>query len=40
MSFISKKRGDQVISKKQLLAIGDRHEARLAADRGADAPCQ
>ena len=36
--FHFEKRGDQVISKEQLLAIGDRDEGRIAADRAADAP--
>ena len=31
------KRGDHIISKEQLLEIGDRYEAQLAADRAADA---
>ncbi len=31
-------RGGNVISKKELLAIGDRHEKQLAADRAVDAP--
>jgi len=35
--FHFEKRGDQVISKEQLLAIGDSNEARIAADRAADA---
>jgi len=32
------KRGDEVITKEQLLAIGDRMEVQIAADRAADAP--
>ncbi len=31
------KRGDHIITKEQLLEIGDRYEAQLAADRAADA---
>ncbi len=31
-------RGEQIMTKEQLLAIGDKHEAQLAADRAADAP--
>ena len=31
------KRGDHIITKEQLLAIGDKYEAQLAADRAADA---
>ncbi|MDH3713385.1 MAG: NADH-quinone oxidoreductase subunit NuoI [Gammaproteobacteria bacterium] len=31
------KRGDQIITKQQLLEIGDKYEAQLAADRAADA---
>lgn len=30
--------GQQVINKEQLLGIGDRYEAQIAADRTADAP--
>ena len=30
-------RGGKVITKEQLVAIGDRNEARIAADRRADA---
>jgi NADH-quinone oxidoreductase subunit I len=36
--FHFEQRGEQVINKEQLLAIGDRHEGRIAADRAADAP--
>jgi NADH-quinone oxidoreductase subunit I len=35
--FHYEKRGDQVITKEQLLAFGDRMEAGIAADRAADA---
>jgi NADH-quinone oxidoreductase subunit I len=31
-------RGQQIMTKEMLLAIGDKHEAQLAADRAADAP--
>jgi NADH-quinone oxidoreductase subunit I len=31
------KRGDHIINKQQLLDIGDKYEAQLAADRAADA---
>ena len=31
-------RGEQIMTKDKLLAIGDRYEAQLAADRAADAP--
>jgi NADH-quinone oxidoreductase subunit I len=31
------KRGDHIITKQQLLEIGDKYEAQLAADRAADA---
>ena len=31
-------RGEQIMTKDKLLAIGDRFEAQLAADRAADAP--
>jgi NADH-quinone oxidoreductase subunit I len=36
--FHFEKRGDAIITKEQLLAIGDRYEAQIAADRAADAP--
>ena len=36
--FHFEQRGEQVISKEQLLAIGDRNEEQIAADRAADAP--
>lgn len=32
------KRGEQIMTKEKLLAIGDRFEAQIAADRAADAP--
>jgi NADH-quinone oxidoreductase subunit I len=35
--FHFEKKGDNVISKEQLLAIGDRYEKRIAADRATDA---
>jgi NADH-quinone oxidoreductase subunit I len=35
--FHYEKRGDEVITKEQLLAVGDRMEAQIAADRAADA---
>ncbi len=31
-------RGEYIMNKEMLLAIGDRHEAQIAADRAADAP--
>ena len=36
--FHFEKRGEQIMSKKQLLAIGDKYEAQIAADRKEDAP--
>lgn len=36
--FHYEKRGDEVIAKEQLLAIGDRYEEEIAADRAVDAP--
>ena len=36
--FHFEQRGEQVITKEQLLAIGDRNEEQIAADRAADAP--
>ncbi|NVK22551.1 MAG: NADH-quinone oxidoreductase subunit NuoI [Kangiellaceae bacterium] len=32
------KRGDNILTKEQLLAIGDRYEAMIAEDKAADAP--
>ncbi len=31
-------RGEQIMNKEKLLAIGDKYEAQIAADRGEDAP--
>ncbi len=31
-------RGEQIMTKEKLLAVGDRYEAQIAADRAADAP--
>ena len=31
-------RGENIMTKQQLLEIGDRYEAQIAADRTADAP--
>jgi NADH-quinone oxidoreductase subunit I len=31
-------RGEQIMTKEKLLAVGDRYEAEIAADRAADAP--
>lgn len=36
--FHFEERGDHIISKDKLLAIGDKYEAEIAADREADAP--
>jgi NADH-quinone oxidoreductase subunit I len=36
--FHFEQRGEQVITKEQLLAIGDRNEEQIAADRAEDAP--
>jgi NADH-quinone oxidoreductase subunit I len=38
--FHFENRGEEVIHKDQLLAIGARHEAQIAADRRADAACR
>ena len=35
--FCFEKRGDNVITKDELLAMGDKYEAQIAADRAADA---
>ncbi|MBI3897868.1 MAG: NADH-quinone oxidoreductase subunit NuoI [Gammaproteobacteria bacterium] len=35
--FHMEKRGEQIINKEQLLAMGDKFEKRIAADRAADA---
>ncbi|NOX08591.1 MAG: NADH-quinone oxidoreductase subunit NuoI [Gammaproteobacteria bacterium] len=32
------KRGEQIMTKEKLLAVGDEHEQQIAADRAADAP--
>src|SRR5436190_11475927 len=37
LEFHFEKKGDNVITKEQLLAIGDRYEKIIAADRAADA---
>lgn len=36
--FHFENRGEQIITKDRLLAIGDKYEAQIAADRAADAP--
>ena len=36
--FHFEKRGEHIATKQQLLAIGDRYEAMIAADKAADAP--
>ncbi len=36
--FYMDQRGQQVINKQQLLALGDKHEAQIAEDRASDAP--
>ena len=36
--FHFEKRGEQIMTKEKLLAIGDRYEAQIAAERAADAP--
>jgi NADH-quinone oxidoreductase subunit I len=36
--FHYEKRGDEIITKERLLAIGDRMEESIAADRALDAP--
>ncbi|MGH8279539.1 MAG: NADH-quinone oxidoreductase subunit NuoI [Gammaproteobacteria bacterium] len=36
--FHMEKRGQNIHTKERLLAIGDRYEAQIAADRAADAP--
>jgi NADH-quinone oxidoreductase subunit I len=38
LEYHGEKRGDLVYTKEMLLAIGDRYEAQIAADREADAP--
>ncbi|HEX5340033.1 MAG TPA: NADH-quinone oxidoreductase subunit NuoI [Gammaproteobacteria bacterium] len=35
--FHFEKRGEQIMTKEKLLAIGDKYEAQIAADRAADA---
>lgn len=36
--FHFERRGEQIMSKDKLLAVGDKFEAQIAADRAADAP--
>ncbi|MGH8403832.1 MAG: NADH-quinone oxidoreductase subunit NuoI, partial [Gammaproteobacteria bacterium] len=36
--FHFEKRGEQIHTKEKLLAIGDKYEAQIAAERAADAP--
>ncbi|MGA9853884.1 MAG: NADH-quinone oxidoreductase subunit NuoI [Gammaproteobacteria bacterium] len=36
--FHFEKRGEQIMTKEKLLAIGDKYEAQIAAERVADAP--
>ena len=36
--YHGEQRGDLLMTKEKLLAIGDRYEAQIAADRAADAP--
>jgi len=36
--FHFEKRGEQIMTKEKLLAVGDKYEAQIAADRAADAP--
>ncbi|HLF66695.1 MAG TPA: NADH-quinone oxidoreductase subunit NuoI, partial [Gammaproteobacteria bacterium] len=35
--FFMDKRGDQVINKQELLALGDKYESQIAEDRASDA---
>jgi len=37
MHFHMENRGEQIVNKQQLLAIGDKYEKQIAADRAADA---
>ena len=38
LDYHFEKRGEQIMTKEKLLAIGDKYEAQIAADRAADAP--
>jgi NADH-quinone oxidoreductase subunit I len=38
LEYHGDKRGDLIYTKDMLLAIGDRYEAQIAADRAQDAP--
>src|SRR5438067_777429 len=38
LEYHGERRGDLYYTKEMLLAIGDRYEAQIAADRAADAP--
>jgi NADH-quinone oxidoreductase subunit I len=37
LEYHGEKRGDLIYTKEMLLAVGDRYEAQIAADREADA---
>lgn len=38
LDFHFEERGEHILHKEQLLALGDKYEAQIAADRAADAP--
>jgi NADH-quinone oxidoreductase subunit I len=38
LDYHFEERGEHIIHKEQLMAIGDKYEAQIAADRAADAP--
>jgi NADH-quinone oxidoreductase subunit I len=38
LDYHFEERGEHILHKEQLLAIGDKYEAQIAADRAADAP--
>jgi NADH-quinone oxidoreductase subunit I len=38
LEYHMEKRGDNIMTKDKLLAIGDKYEAMIAADKAADAP--
>jgi len=38
LDYHFEERGEHIVHKEQLLAIGDKYEAQIAADRAADAP--
>jgi NADH-quinone oxidoreductase subunit I len=38
LDYHFEERGEHILHKEQLLALGDKYEAQIAADKAADAP--